>query len=75
MSKANIVHSGYGLHCEKLDKPLDLSWSRDNSVVLHWPGPIPRGGYATRWIRYLSSRRKFQRWFSPMPNGTKIHRR
>ncbi|MDH8479199.1 hypothetical protein QIG78_25555, partial [Klebsiella pneumoniae] len=26
MSKANIVHSGYGLRCEKLDKPLNLSW-------------------------------------------------
>ncbi|MCG3004802.1 hypothetical protein KZ291_29850, partial [Escherichia coli] len=24
MSGANIVHSGYGLRCEKLDKPLNL---------------------------------------------------
>ena len=35
MSKANIVHSGYGLRCEKLDKPLNLSWGLDNSAVLH----------------------------------------
>ncbi|MCV5403027.1 hypothetical protein OFM88_26020, partial [Escherichia coli] len=26
MSGANIVHSGYGLRCEKLDKPLKLGW-------------------------------------------------
>ena len=46
MSKANIVHSGYGLRCEKLDKPLNLSWGLDNSAVLHWPGPLPTG-----WLR------------------------
>lgn len=26
MSEANIVHSGYGLRCEKLDKTLNLGW-------------------------------------------------
>ncbi len=46
MSKANIVHSGYGLRCEKLDKPLNLSWGLDNSAVLRWPGPLP-----TEWLR------------------------
>ncbi|EQB4750517.1 hypothetical protein ACYKVX_005459, partial [Escherichia coli] len=24
MSEANIIHSRYGLRCEKLDKPLNL---------------------------------------------------
>ncbi|STW10944.1 IucB [Klebsiella pneumoniae subsp. rhinoscleromatis] len=46
MSKANIVHSGYGLRCEKIDKPLNLSWGLDNSAVLRWPGPLPTG-----WLR------------------------
>ncbi|STX40253.1 IucB [Klebsiella pneumoniae] len=46
MSKANIVHSGYGLRCERLDKPLNLSWGLDNSAVLRWPGPLP-----TEWLR------------------------
>lgn len=46
MSKTNIIHSGYGLRCEKLDKPLDLGWSQDNSAVLHYPGPLPTG-----WLR------------------------
>ncbi|EOX8478110.1 N(6)-hydroxylysine O-acetyltransferase [Salmonella enterica subsp. indica] len=46
MSKTNIVHSGYGLRCEKLGKPLDLGWSQDNSAVLHCPGPLPTG-----WLR------------------------
>ncbi len=26
MSEANIIHSRYGLRCEKLDKPLNLGW-------------------------------------------------
>lgn len=43
MSGANIVHSGYGLRCEKLDKPLNLGWGLDNSAVLHWPGELPTG--------------------------------
>ncbi|GHK90341.1 hypothetical protein ECZU17_62780 [Escherichia coli] len=42
MSGANIVHSGYGLRCEKLDKPLNLGWGLDNSAVLHWPGAANR---------------------------------
>ena len=41
MSEANIIHSRYGLRCEKLDKPLNLSWGLDNSAVLRWPGPLP----------------------------------
>lgn len=35
MSEANIIHSRYGLRCEKLDKPLNLGWGLDNSAVLH----------------------------------------
>ncbi|EGA4187399.1 acetyltransferase, partial [Escherichia coli] len=34
MSEANIIHSRYGLRCEKLDKPLNLGWGLDNSAVL-----------------------------------------
>ncbi len=65
MSGANIVHSGYGLRCEKLDKPLNLGWGLDNSAVLHWPGSCQQGGCATRWIRYLSPHHNFQQWFFP----------
>lgn len=75
MSKANIVHSGYGLRCEKLDKPLNLSWGLDNSAVLHGRGRCRQGGCATRWSRYLSPHRNFQRWFSLGPNGVRSHRR
>ncbi|STX40052.1 IucB [Klebsiella pneumoniae] len=75
MSKANIVHSGYGLRCERLDKPLNLSWGLDNSAVLRWRGRCRQSGCATRWIRYLSPHHNFQRWFSPGPNGVRSHRR
>ena len=43
MSEANIIHSRYGLRCEKLDKPLNLGWGLDNSAVLHCPGELPTG--------------------------------
>jgi acetyl CoA:N6-hydroxylysine acetyl transferase len=43
---ANIVHSGHGLRCEKLDAQLTLSWGLDNSAVLRCPGPLPEG-----WLR------------------------
>jgi len=46
MSMANIVHSGHGLRCEKLDAQLTLSWGLDNSAVLRCPGPLPEG-----WLR------------------------
>ncbi|RKO82357.1 acetyltransferase [Pectobacterium parmentieri] len=46
MSMANIVHSGHGLRCEKLDAQLTLGWGQDNSAVLRWPGPLPEG-----WLR------------------------
>ncbi len=74
MSGANIVHSGYGLRCEKLDKPLNLGWGLDNSAVLHWPGAANRMA-VRRWIRYLSPHHNFQQWFFPGPNGVRSHRR
>lgn len=43
MSEANIIHSRYGLRCEKLDKPLNLGWGLDNSAVLHCSGELPTG--------------------------------
>ncbi|AST69718.1 acetyltransferase [Kosakonia cowanii] len=46
MPMANIVHSGHGLRCEKLDAQLTLSWGLDNSAVLRCPGTLPEG-----WLR------------------------
>ncbi|MBK0079812.1 N(6)-hydroxylysine O-acetyltransferase [Kosakonia sp. S58] len=46
MPMANIVHSGHGLCCEKLDAQLTLSWGLDNSAVLRCPGTLPEG-----WLR------------------------
>ncbi|WP_058911393.1 GNAT family N-acetyltransferase [Entomohabitans teleogrylli] len=46
MPQATIVHHGHGLGCEKLGKPLQMSWGQDNSAVLHWPCPLAAG-----WLR------------------------
>lgn len=75
MSEANIIHSRYGLRCEKLDKPLNLGWGLDNSAVLHCPGSCRQGGCAMRWIRYLSPLHNCQQWLSHGPNGVRSHRR
>lgn len=75
MSEANIIHSRYGLRCEKLDKPLNLGWGLDNSAVLHCPRSCRQGGCAMRWIRYLSPHHNCQQWLSPGPNGVRSHRR
>lgn len=64
MSEANIIHSRYGLRCEKLDKPLNLGWGLDNSAVLHCPWSCRQGGCAMRWIRYLSPLHNCQQWLS-----------
>ncbi|VCW48498.1 N(6)-hydroxylysine O-acetyltransferase [Escherichia coli] len=42
MSGANIVHSGYGLRCEKLDKPLNLGWGWTIARCCTGPG-LPTG--------------------------------
>lgn len=42
MSGANIVHSGYGLRCEKLDKPLNLGWGWTIARCCTGPGAANR---------------------------------
>ncbi|STT82386.1 IucB [Klebsiella pneumoniae] len=45
MSKANIVHSGYGLRCEKIDKPLNLSWGWTIARCCAGRGLCRQGGW------------------------------
>ena len=71
MSGANIVHSGYGLRCEKLDKPLNLGWGLDNSAVLHWPGELPTGWLCDALDQIFIAAPQLQQWFFPGPNGVR----
>ena len=66
MSGANIVHSGYGLRCEKTRQTSESWLGLDNSArCCTGPGSCQQDGCATRWIRYLSPHHNFQQWFFP----------
>ena len=48
MSEANIIHSRYGLRCEKLDKPLNLGWGFTSNSIVKWVK-------MSLWIRFWNN--------------------